>query len=121
MKASQTFESVKLTVEAIQFDGANNKDVFSFASTAVAYSGGIKIETKEGFMIVSPGDWVLKEPYPTGDRDFYPVKPDIFAKRYRPAGQSDKVKYFVWGTIIMAASIMCFVAGVMFAIWYANH
>lgn len=121
MKASQTFESVKLTVEAIQFTGENSEAVLSFANTAKMYRNGIGIETKEGQMIVSKGDWVLKEPYPTGDRDFYPVKADIFAKRYRPAGQSDNVKYFVWGTIIMGVSIMCFVAGVMFAIWYANH
>ena len=40
------------------------------------------IDTKEGPMGVSPGDWVVKEPFPTPDRQFYPCKPDIFAATY---------------------------------------
>jgi hypothetical protein len=29
-----------------------------------------------------PGDWIIKEPFPTTDRKFYPCKRDIFEKTY---------------------------------------
>ena len=38
--------------------------------------------TKEGDMIVSPGDYVIKEPVPTPDRKYYPCKPEIFLGSY---------------------------------------
>lgn len=39
-----------------------------------------KIETLEGVMTASPGDWVI-----TGvSQEKYPCKPDIFAKTYDP-------------------------------------
>ena len=28
------------------------------------------------------GDWIIKEPFPTGDRDFYPCKNEIFVNTY---------------------------------------
>ena len=40
------------------------------------------IETKEGTMKAMMGDWIIKEPFPTGDRDFYPCKNDIFINTY---------------------------------------
>ncbi len=40
------------------------------------------IETKEGVMKTMHGDYIIKEPFPTGDRDFYPCKPDIFLMTY---------------------------------------
>ena len=40
------------------------------------------IETKEGTMKAMMGDWIIKELYPTGDRDFYPCKNDIFINTY---------------------------------------
>lgn len=40
------------------------------------------IETKEGVMKAMPGDYIIQEPFPTGDRDFYPCKPDIFDQNY---------------------------------------
>ena len=43
---------------------------------------GILIPTLEGNMLAMWGDWVIQEPFPTGDRDFYPCKPDIFIKTY---------------------------------------
>ena len=42
----------------------------------------ILIDTLEGTMEAKPGDWVIREPFPTADRLFYPVKPDIFAATY---------------------------------------
>lgn len=41
----------------------------------------ILIQTLEGDMKVSPGDWVVR-----GVKgEFYPCKPDIFAELYEPA------------------------------------
>jgi hypothetical protein len=51
---------------------------------------GITIETREGDMLAEVGDWVIREPFPTTDRLFYPCKPDIFAATYdqvRPDGE----------------------------------
>jgi hypothetical protein len=49
---------------------------------------GIAIETQEGVMIASPGDWIIREPFPTDDRQFYPCKPDIFDATYEPVGEA---------------------------------
>jgi len=40
------------------------------------------IETLEGDMLVILDDWVIKEPFPTDNRKFYPCKPDIFEATY---------------------------------------
>ena len=40
--------------------------------------GCLEIETLEGTMVASPGDWVIKGV----NGEFYPCKPDIFAKTY---------------------------------------
>jgi hypothetical protein len=45
----------------------------------------IQIDTRDGEMAASMGDWVIEEPFPTADRRFYPCKPDIFAATYEPA------------------------------------
>lgn len=42
---------------------------------------GISIETLEGEMTASPGDWIIKGV----QGEFYPCKPDIFAATYEPA------------------------------------
>lgn len=39
---------------------------------------GIHIETLEGTMVASPGDWIIKGV----QGEFYPCKPDIFAATY---------------------------------------
>ena len=47
--------------------GIHTRDIVSF-----------QIETLEGSMTVSPGDWVIKDV----QGEFYPCKPDIFAATY---------------------------------------
>jgi hypothetical protein len=42
------------------------------------------IPTKEGEMQCSVGDYLIKEPFPTDDRMFYPCKPDMFELTYDP-------------------------------------
>ena len=46
------------------------------------WPAGIVIETREGSMEAHQGDWIIEEPFPTGDRRFYPCKPDIFEATY---------------------------------------
>lgn len=87
-----------LKIEAIQFNGNSNKtEIEEFVGkklkaelvSETAYIAGVNppifclfLETKEGIMKVEKDDWVIKEPFPTGDRDFYPCKDEIFKKTY---------------------------------------
>lgn len=75
------FRKKPVVIEAEQF--RPNVEVLPFAKDhVVMYDGGRWfIETLEGEMTVSDGDWVIK-----GVRgEFYPCKPDIFAATYEPA------------------------------------
>lgn len=85
-------------IEAIQYNGNSNKqeieqfvgkELKSELESETAYVAGkgapifsLLIETKEGVMKAFRGDWIIKEPFPTGDREFYPCKPDIFELTY---------------------------------------
>lgn len=87
-----------LEIEAIQWNGNSNKDeIEKFVGKELKYElesdsawkvgmgapiFSLLLETKEGIMKVSKGDYVIKEPFPTGDRDFYPCKKDIFEQTY---------------------------------------
>ncbi len=92
------FRKKIVEVEAIQFNGNSNiQQIEKFVGrklkyeleSETAYVAGkgppifsLLIETKEGTMKAFSGDWIIKEPFPTGDRDFYPCKPEIFDKTY---------------------------------------
>lgn len=94
----ETIRSRVIETQAIRFNGNSNKaEVEQFVGkklkceleSETAYVAGegsplfsLLIETKEGIMKAMPSDWVVKEPFPTGNRDFYPVKDDIFQNRY---------------------------------------
>ncbi len=75
-----------VVIEAIQYHVAetNKAEIMGFIG-AKQYSEdfieiGISIETLEGTMKVSPGDFVIK-----GVKgEFYPCKPDIFEATYEP-------------------------------------
>lgn len=83
-------------VEAVQFTGTGQScdDVTAFLG---GYSAGDThqwktctndggyILTREGPMEFVPGDWIIREPFPTEDRRFYLCKPDIFEATYEPA------------------------------------
>lgn len=100
MQTVRKFRKKPVLIEAIQFNGNTNKqEVEEFVGrelkaeleSETAYVAGIAppifsllIETKEGTMKAFKGDWIIKEPFPTGDRDFYPCKPDIFENTYEP-------------------------------------
>ena len=74
-----------IIIEAIKFTGRNDKEIMKFCPTArdpEDIKPNLIIPTLEGEMLISVGDWVIEEPFPTDDRKFYPCKPDIFESTY---------------------------------------
>jgi hypothetical protein len=91
------FRKKPVMIQAIQYTGANPSEIFEFVGeklntemeSETAYVAGqgppifsIILPTNEGDMKAFPGDWIIKEPFPTTDRKFYPCKRDIFEKTY---------------------------------------
>lgn len=68
-------------VEAIKYTGDNKREVIKFteglAMTNTCYSH-LTISTLEGMMDANVGDYIIKGV----NGEFYPCKPDIFAKTY---------------------------------------
>ena len=99
----QKYRKKPVVIEAIQWNGNSNKqeiekfvgrELKSELESETAYVAGkgepifsLLIETKEGVMKAFRGDWIIKEPFPTGDRDFYPCKHDIFVNTYDVVGE----------------------------------
>ena len=88
------YRKLPIEVEAILFDGTVDPVIKWAQSLGKSptecvmgpYMGhGLKIQTRDGDMIASPGDYIIQEPFPTDDRLFYPCKPDIFEATYTPA------------------------------------
>ena len=87
-----------VVIEAIQFDGSNFKEIFDWVGQWQPEDDGqgmwqaddgkghllnaLIVDTAEGEMRADPNDWIIREPFPTGDREFYPCKPDIFEATY---------------------------------------
>lgn len=98
------FRKKPVEIEAMQWDGTADGAtriidwILSHGSTATytcsnpdrcaGHDGdtphAVSIRTLEGTMRADLGDWVIREPFPTGDRQFYPCKPGIFAATYEP-------------------------------------
>lgn len=93
------YRKKQVVIEAVKYNNINREEICNFVGkelkqeleSETAYLAGMAapqfsllIETKEGVMKAFNGDYIIKEPFPTGDRDFYPCKPDIFKKTYDP-------------------------------------
>lgn len=81
------FRKKPVVIEAIQYDGNNMLACLSFAKSPEVEEDflkeGIAIKTREGVMLASPGDWIIR-----GIKgELYPCKPDIFAETYEPVEQ----------------------------------
>jgi hypothetical protein len=76
------FRKKPVVIEAVQFDGTS-ESAQSAGLVAQGDTRGIVwgIYTLEGFMLASPGDWIIAGV--KGER--YPCKPDIFEATYEPA------------------------------------
>ena len=66
-----------VVVEAIQWDG-NTEPMLDFCKSAQFIDGELYIQTLEGQMHASKGDFIIKGV----QGEFYPCKPDIFEKTY---------------------------------------
>jgi hypothetical protein len=90
------FRKRPVVIEAVQWNNLNHEEIRAFAPSAIgpslesetAYLAGqsapifsMLISTLEGSMKAMPGDWIIKGV----SGEFYPCKPDIFAKTYEPA------------------------------------
>lgn len=74
-----------VVIEAVQIRGGYTKEIKEFLGDFPhEWDGslGLKIATLEGVMVGSQFDWIIKEPFATEDRRFYPCKPDIFDATY---------------------------------------
>lgn len=77
------FRKRPVVIDAMQFTNETKDQVFNFVSCNryADFENGqpvLKIQTLEGDMIASLGDWVIKGV----QGEFYPCKPDIFEKTY---------------------------------------
>jgi hypothetical protein len=79
------FRKKPVVIEAIQFDGTNKFDICFFFKgygnfDAFFTEDKIEIQTLEGVITASPGDWIIR-----GVKgEFYPCKNDIFLMTYEP-------------------------------------
>ena len=80
------FRKKPVEIEAMKFTNETRDQVYNFvtcnksASFAGTSQPVLKIQTLEGVMTAKIGDWVIKGV----NGEFYPCKPDIFAKTYEP-------------------------------------
>jgi len=75
------FRKKPVVIDAVQFVPLTMDDLLPHLEGCTGWqmtSHGIEIPTKEGVMLASPGDWIIKGV----QGEFYPIKPDIFAATY---------------------------------------
>lgn len=78
------FRKRPVVIEAMHFTDDTKDQVFNFVTCSKSAdfdsdgNPALKIWTLEGAMTASLGDWVIKGV----SGEFYPCKPDIFAKTY---------------------------------------
>ena len=65
-------------IDAIQWTGDNKLEIFDFCNMSYITDQELRIQTLEGSMIASVGDYIIKGVM----GEFYPCKPDIFEMTY---------------------------------------
>jgi hypothetical protein len=84
MMEIKRFRKRPVVIEAMQFTDETKNQCFNFvscnryASFDMDGKPQLKIQTLEGVIIASIGDWIIKGV----NGEFYPCKPDIFEKTY---------------------------------------
>lgn len=80
-----------IIIEAVQLiEPATPDEVADWCGAKVCGHGAcgekvwLEITTSEGVMRADYGDWIIKEPFPTADRQYYPCKDSIFQETYEP-------------------------------------
>ena len=74
-----------VVIEAMQYDGTlmGLHECVLFCGKLVKHEDSWCIETLEGFMKISKGDYIIKGVH----GEFYPCKPDIFEETYELVGE----------------------------------
>ena len=88
------FRKKPVVIEAVQWTGENMREVYDFLTGTsddhlhpegthfyidhMKGKGGLVIKTKEGELLASINDWIIKGIH----GEFYPCKPDIFESTY---------------------------------------
>lgn len=80
------FRKKPVIIEAIKFNGYNWRECYQFMDNKIAnfdepgfaIQETLTIDTLEGKMIASIGDWIIRGV----NGEYYPCKPDIFDKTY---------------------------------------
>ena len=85
-----------VVIEAVQWTGENLLEILQFSEDSFIDRDDytLKIETLEGVMTVSRGDYIVKGV----DGEFYPCKPDIFEKtmtRYCNSNTRGRVRWLL--------------------------
>jgi len=65
-------------IDAIRWTGDNKLEIFDFCNMSYINDQELRIQTLEGSMIASVGDYIIKGVM----GEFYPCKPDIFEMTY---------------------------------------
>ncbi len=92
MELPRQFRKKPVVIEAMQFTGLDSYlvivDWMKRVGDTYALAGEVRfstpimlLQTLEGTMSASPGDWIIRG---VGG-EFYPCKPDIFARTYEAA------------------------------------
>ena len=99
MNKPHSFRKKPVVIEAVQFVGHNSAAIAAFTDGAARYSstrcGDVEtncyliIPTLEGDHKASVGDWIIKGV----NGEFYPCKPDIFAKTYDVADGGEGMSF----------------------------
>lgn len=75
------FRTKPFEIEATQwFKEGDHPDV-KMRFDAAAGTG--EVLSQQGWVLVNPGDWIIREPC-EWPRLFYPCKPEVFAAKYEP-------------------------------------
>jgi hypothetical protein len=80
----QKWKKKPVIIDALQWTGENKLEVLTFCGNNVIIEDGIfgeyicNIKTLEGIMFANENDYIIK----SLNGEFYPCKPDIFAKTY---------------------------------------
>lgn len=96
MKTVALYRTKPLIIEAVEWTGNNLGEIWSFVGDSMLceiYDAGLAprgvnviIHTLEGALDCREGDYIIK-----GIKgEFYPCKPDVFAKTYELVGGEDK-------------------------------
>ena len=69
-----------ITISAVQYTGNNLNEILTFTrgNAYLNKSNALMIKTLEGEHIASVGDFIIEGIH----KEYYPCKPDIFAKTY---------------------------------------